>query len=76
VLDGIELEVRGTPAAVICTEPFVATGRAMAKARGKADYRFALIPHPIGSATDEEMARRVDAALPQVLELLTGRDGA
>ena len=71
--DGIELEVRGVPAAVVCTEPFIVTGRAMARARGKADYRFAVIQHPISSASDEEMRRLVDAALPQIEELLTGR---
>lgn len=71
--DGIEIEVRGVPAAVVCTEPFAVTGRAMAKARGKADYRFALVSHPIGSANEEEMAGRVRVAIPQVVELLTGR---
>ena len=73
MLDGIEVEVRGVPAAVVCTEPFIATGRAMARARGKAEYPFAVIPHPIGSASDEEMRSRAEAALPQVVELLTGR---
>ena len=71
--DGIELEVRGTPAAVVCTEPFIVTGSAMARARGDAGYRFAVIEHPISSASDEEMRRRVQAALPQIVELLTGR---
>ncbi len=73
MLDGIEIEVRGVPAAVVCTEPFIATGRAMARARGKAEYPFAVIPHPIGSASEEEMRSRAEAALPQVVELLTGR---
>ena len=72
MLDGIEIEVRGVPAAVVCTEPFIATGRAMARARGKADYPFAIVPHPIGSASDTEMRARAEAALPQVVQLLTG----
>ena len=71
MLDGIEIEVRGVPAAVVCTEPFIATGRAMARARGKAEYPFAVVPHPIGSASDDEMRARAEAALPQVVELLT-----
>lgn len=61
------------PAAVICTEPFVPTGRAMARARGKGDYRFGVVSHPIGSASDDEMRQRVEQAMPQILELLTGR---
>lgn len=72
MLDGIEIEVRGKPAAVVCTEPFIMTGKAMARARGRADYPFAVIPHPIGSATDAEMRARAEAALPQVVNLLTG----
>lgn len=75
MLDGIEIEVRGVAAAVVCTEPFIATGRAMARARGKGDYAFAVIPHPIGSASDDEMRGRAEAALPLVEELLTGRAG-
>ena len=73
MLDGIEVEVRCVPAAVVCTEPFIATGRAMARARGNAEYPFAVIPHPIGSASEEEMRSRAEAALPQVVQLLTGR---
>ncbi len=69
--DGIEVEVRGKPAAVVCTEPFVVTGKAMARARGRADYPFAVVPHPIGSATDAELRARAEAALPQVIRLLT-----
>lgn len=61
------------PAAVICTEPFVVTGKAMARARGRADYPFAVIPHPIGSATDAELRARAAAALPQIVKLLTSR---
>jgi len=73
VHDGIELELRGVPTAVICTEPFVATGNAMARARGKPDYRFATVQHPIGSASAPEMSERVRDALPQISVLLTGR---
>ena len=67
------MEVRGTPAAVVCTEPFIVTAKAMARARGRADYPFAVIPHPIGSAADAELRARADAALPQVVRLLTAR---
>lgn len=63
--------MRGKAAAVVCTEPFVVTAKAMARARGRADYPFAVVPHPIGSATDAELRARAAAALPQVIRLLT-----
>ena len=77
MLDGIEVEVRGKAAAVVCTEPFIVTGKAMARARGRGDYPFAVIPHPIASASDAELRARAEAALPQVVQLLVGQtDGA
>ncbi len=56
---------------MICTEPFIVTARAMARSRGRASYPFAVISHPIGSATDAELRARAEAALPQVERLLT-----
>ena len=58
------------PAAAICTEPFIASGNAIAKIRGIEDYPFAIIPHPVGSLEEEGVALQARRALPQVLELL------
>jgi hypothetical protein len=71
VHDGIAVERRGRPAAVICTEPFERMGRATAQVAGLPDYPFALIPHPVGRLGDDELRARAEAALPQVIELLT-----
>ena len=46
-------------------------GRASAEAGGIPDYPFAIIPHPIGRLSEAELRERVEAALPQVVELLT-----
>ena len=70
MLDGILLEQRGIPAAVICTELFVPNGRATAKAHGAPDYPFALVPHPMASASPAELARQAKEVLPAVLRLL------
>jgi hypothetical protein len=59
------------PAAVICTEEFVPTARAQAAISGKADYPFVVVPHPIGSLTPADLRARAEAALPQVVALLT-----
>ena len=68
--DGIVFEKRGVPAAPIATDQFVNMGRASAEAQGMPDYQFAVIEHPIGRLEDEELRRKAEAALPQVVRLL------
>jgi hypothetical protein len=71
VLDGILLEQRGIPTVPICTDPFVPNGRAIAEAHGAPGYPFALVPHPLASASDEELTRQARQVLSEVLHLLT-----
>jgi hypothetical protein len=70
--DGIELDRRGVPAAVICTEEFVASSKAQAAICGNPLYAFAVVAHPIGSLTLTELRARAAVALPQVIAILTG----
>ena len=72
MLDGILLEQRGVPTAAICTDVFVPNGRAIAEAHGASGYPFALVPHPLASASDEELAIQAKRVLSDVLHLLTG----
>jgi hypothetical protein len=69
--DGIELDRRGVPTAVICTDQFVASAKAQAAISGNATYPFVVVPHPIGSLTAAELRQRARAAAPQVIEILT-----
>lgn len=73
MLDGILLERRGIPAAVLCTDLFVPNGEAIAEAHGAPGYPFALVPHPLASASPAELARKAKEVLPEVLRLLTGQ---
>jgi hypothetical protein len=73
VLDGILLERRGVPAAAICTELFVPNAKAIAEAHGAPDYPFALVPHPLASATQAALACEAKAVLPEVIRLLVAR---
>ena len=74
--DGIALERRGTPAAVICTDVFERMGRATAAVAGLPDYPFVLVPHPVGRLNPEQLRARAEAALPGIVALLTPpRDG-
>jgi hypothetical protein len=68
--DGINIEQRGIPAAVICTRPFVPTAKAMAKICNLPDYPFAIIDHPLGSLTSAELRQRAEAAVLQVVTIL------
>jgi hypothetical protein len=60
------------PAAVICTDQFVASAKAQAAICGNPGYPFAVVAHPIGSLTAAELRSRAAAALPQVIAILTG----
>jgi hypothetical protein len=73
VLDAILMERAGTPAIAIVTEPFRATGEAMASAWGMAGYPFLATPHPIANLTDKDLDERADRLLEAVENLLNGR---
>jgi hypothetical protein len=73
VHDGIELDFRGKPAAVICTDSFLVTGRAMARARGIPDYPVVVVQHPIITLTEDELHVQAEKALPEIVAILTGR---
>ena len=69
--DGISFEQLGKPALVICTQPFVLTGKNIARALGLPSYPFALVDHPIGSRTVAELRERAAVAFQQGIEILT-----
>ena len=68
--DGIIFEQLGIPAASITTRPFINMGRASAAANGMPEYPFIAIEHPIGRVEDDELRRRAEEALPEVVKLL------
>ena len=72
MLDAISFEKRGVPAVVIITEPFIPTAAAMAELAGMPGYPYAVIPHPVGSLSPEEVRRRADAVATRVETLLLG----
>jgi hypothetical protein len=76
VADGAIFEKRGVVAASIITAPFKLTANSMAQRYGFADYRYAVMPHPIGNLRPDEVKQRAEAVLPQVLAILGIRDQA
>ena len=73
MLDGIKLERVGIPAVAIITQPFIATGQAMARNWGAPDYAFVVTPHPIANLSLAELDARADELTEQVIAFL-GRD--
>ena len=71
--DGIELEKRGVPTAVICTDPFISSAVAMSKLGGIPNYPFVVLPHPLGSLTPEILRERAIQAAPEVLRILLAK---
>jgi len=72
VADGVALERRGIPAAVICSDAFTVTADAMAAVKGAKGYRYATTAHPVAVLTPDEVRKRAQEALPEVVALLTG----
>ena len=74
MLDAILFERAGVPAIAIVTEPFRATGEAMASSWGMPGYRFLDMPHPIANLEEKELDARADRLVERVLALLRGTD--
>ena len=71
--DALTIEMAGKPAACICTEPFTPTVKAIAQIRGISDYPFAVITHPVQTLEADMVIARAKQALPQVLQILIGK---
>ena len=77
MLDAINLERKGIPAAVVGQDKLIdTTGKGMARAQGYPTMNFAVIPYAVtdwgGAATDAEVNEKAETAAPQVGRILTG----
>jgi hypothetical protein len=59
----------------VMTTRFVSAAELMARVLGFADYPFAVIDHPISSATDADLRVRAAAAAAQASRLLLSSTG-
>lgn len=55
---------------VLCTHPFEVTARNIARVMGLPDYPFAVLDHPIGSLSVEEVRVRAEDAYQQSVTIL------
>jgi len=63
---------RGRAAVTICSSAFVTLGRAQARALGQPEMAIAVIPHPFGVRTRDEVRALADACVDDVVKLATG----
>lgn len=71
--DGVALESRGIPAAVIVTSGFVHEAAVQRAALGMPELEPVTIPHPLSTISAEEIASRADDAARQAVARWTGQ---
>lgn len=64
------MEKLGVPTAVVNTEPFVASSKAMAVAQGIPDYPFVIIPHPIATNESTRLQNWAEDAVEELVDIL------
>lgn len=74
VHDGVIFERAGTPAAVICSDAFVATADAMAEVQGAPGYRYLTTPHPVAGLTPAQVRERAERLADDVAAMLGARE--
>ena len=60
----------GIPAMAVMTDRFTSAAELMARVLGFPGYAFAVIPHPVSSASDQGLRERAEAAIAQARRLL------
>jgi hypothetical protein len=68
--DAIAAERQGVPAIGVMTESFASAAQLMCRALGMPTYKFAVIGHPISSASPEQLADYARKTIEQARGLL------
>jgi len=69
--DAIELEWEGTPTVAIIADALVGSAEAMKKVSGMPDYPYVVVPYPVGTLSDDEVAALAKKITPEIIGLLT-----
>lgn len=65
-----ELRKRGLVTAAICSEPFAKLGQAQSRVLGTPELPLAMIPHPLGGISLDEVQKRARVAIPQIVAMI------
>lgn len=69
--DAVTGERLGVPSVAVMTEKFISAAELMGQVLGAGGYPFAVIEHPISSATREELGARARDLAPAIAAALT-----
>jgi len=72
--DAIASERAGTPALGVMTSNFVSAAELMSRVLGLPGYGFAVIDHPVSSASDQALQARARVAVDQLHRLIICND--
>jgi hypothetical protein len=72
----VEIAKRSRAAVAVCSTAFITLGRAQAKALGNPVLPIAVIPHPFGLRTRDEVREMAKQCVTDIVTLVTekGRD--
>lgn len=68
--DAVSSERAGTPALGVMTSKFVSAAELMSNVLGAPGYKFAVIDHPVSSASDTELANKAKKVVELIDELI------
>ena len=68
--DAVCSERAGTPALGVMTSRFVSAAELMSNVLGAPGYKFAVIDHPVSSASDTELANKAEKVVKLIDELI------
>ena len=70
--DGVMLEEKGVPTAVVVTDVFLHEAKVQRKALGMDELEPVVITHPLSTLLDEEIEGRAREIIPQMKAILLG----
>ena len=69
--DNVWFEIQGIPAVAIASSESAQAAEAQRAALGMNGAHYALVPHPIQDATDDEMRAKAQGVIEQIITALT-----
>jgi hypothetical protein len=70
--DAVQIEDRGRPTVLLCTDVFLATAEAHAERLGMPELAIVDIPDPLSGISEEEVRGRARYAIASIAAALTG----
>ena len=66
----MELEKRGIPTAIICSDAFISLARSISQAKGMSSPRLVTIPHPLAGIAPDEVHKKAENTVEKIVAML------